>query len=187
MLEKQDKSQSFAKRGRPDIAFHVLLQVLGSPLNREGLLRMCVHTVENKLIEIDPSLRLPRNYDRFIGLLEQLYECKTVPPGESPLLRLRECELRRLVEESNASVTVAFSTTGKSLTMQEACSVILRADAPLVLVGGFAHAHFEQSTVQVADHMFSIDREPLDAWVVAARLIYEYERGIGLPQKRLES
>jgi len=185
MLESQHRSLSLLKRGRPDIAFHVLLQVLGSPLNREGLLKTYVHTVEDKVIQLDPSLRLPRNYDRFIGLLEQLYDRKSVPPDAPALLRLRECTLPRLVEESKASVVVAFSTIGKPATMKDACSKILLADEPVVLIGGFAHSHFQESTLRLATHIFSIDRESLDAWVVAARIIYEYECGIRLPEKRV--
>lgn len=185
-VEARDPSEDFLKRGRPDIAFHVLLQALGSPLNREELLRTYVHTVDDKVIDVDPQIRLPRNYDRFIGLLEQLYEKNSVPPGEQPLLRIRECTLQKLVRESGASAVVAFSTVGKPASAKEACSLMVETDSPTVLIGGFAHSHFSQSTVQLADHVFSIDKEPLDAWVVAARIIYEYECGIHLPQRRLQ-
>jgi len=61
--ERRDPSEDFLKRGRPDIAFHVLLSALGSPLNLEGLLRTYVHTIEDKVIEVDPQVRVPRNYD----------------------------------------------------------------------------------------------------------------------------
>jgi rRNA small subunit pseudouridine methyltransferase Nep1 len=180
-------SEGLAKRGRPDIAFHVLLQALGSPLNREGLLRTYIHTVDDNVIDIDPTLRPPRNYDRFIGILEQLYDQKSVPPDERPLLSIRQCTLPRLVEEVAASMTVAFSTAGKPASMKDACSSLVHARTPVVLIGGFARSHFKQSTSQLADHTFSVDKEPLDAWVVAARLIYEYECRIGLPERRLQA
>lgn len=186
-LEKEDEPKVIAKRGRPDIAFHVLLQVLGTPLNREGLLRTYIHTVDDKVIDIDPRLRPPRNYDRFIGLLEQLYDQKSVPRGEEPLMSIRQCTLPRLVEDVAGSVTVAFSTAGKPVSMEDACSPLVNASAPVVLVGGFAHSHFSESTVQLADHIFSVDKETLDAWVVAGRLIYEYECGIRLPERRLQA
>ena len=150
-------------------------------------MRTYVHTVEDKVIDVDPRIRLPRNYDRFVGLLEQLYEKKSVPPGEQPLLKIRECTLQKLIEESGASTVVAFSTLGKPATVKDACSLMVETDAPTVLVGGFAHSHFGQSTVQLANHVFSIDKEPLDAWVVAARIIYQYECGVQLPERRLLS
>jgi rRNA small subunit pseudouridine methyltransferase Nep1 len=185
--EGRDPSEDFLKRGRPDIAFHVLLQALGSPLNLEGLLRTYVHTVEDKVIDVDRHVRLPRNYDRYIGLLEQLYEKKNVPPGKQPLLSIREHTLPELVRELGASTVVAFSTAGKPASVKDACSPIIEAEAPTVLIGGFAHSHFEESTVQLANCVFSIDKEPLDAWVVAARVIYEYECGIRLIGRRLRA
>jgi len=185
--ETRDPSEKFLKRGRPDIVFHVLLQALGSPLNLEGLLRTYIHTIDDKVIEVDPRIRIPRNYDRFIGLLEQLYVENSIPPGEQSLLRLRECTLPRLIDELGASIVVAFSTLGKPASVKDACSRIADEHAPAVLIGGFAHSHFNQSTVQLANHVLSIDKEPLDAWVVAARIIYEYECGISLSEKRLKS
>jgi len=185
--EGRNPSETFLKRGRPDIAFHVLLQALGSPLSREGLMRTHVHTIDDNVIDLDPRVKLPRNYDRFIGLLEQLYEKKSVPPDEQPLLSIRKCTLPELVSESRVSTVVAFSTLGKPASVKDACVPIVEADAPGVLIGGFAHSHFNQSTTRLANHLFSIDKEPLDAWVVAARVIYEYEYGIHLPQKRLQA
>jgi rRNA small subunit pseudouridine methyltransferase Nep1 len=183
--EGKDPSGDFLKRGRPDITFHVLLQALGSPLNREGLLRTYVHTIEDSVIDVDSRVKLPRNYDRFIGLLEQLYEERSVPQGEQPLLSIRKCALPELVRESGVSTLVAFSTLGKPASVKDACVPIVEADAPAVLIGGFAHSHFSKSTTQLASHLFSIDRESLDAWVVAARVIYQYECGIHLPYRRL--
>jgi len=177
--------EDFLKRGRPDIVFHVLLQALGSPLNREGLLRTYVHTIDDNVIDVDSRVRLPRNYDRFIGLLEQLYEKKSVPPDEQPLLSIRKCTLAELVSESRVSTIVAFSTLGKPASVRDACVPIVEADAPGVFIGGFAHSHFSQSTTRLANHSFSIDKQPLDAWILAARVIYEYECGIHLPEKRL--
>ena len=185
--EAHDPSGKFLKRGRPDIVFHVLLQALGSPLNFEGLLRTYIHTIDDKVIDVDPRTRIPRNYDRFIGLLEQLYIENSVPPGEQSLLRIRKCSLPRLIDELGTSTVVAFSTLGKTASVKDACSLMAKGHAPAVLIGGFAHSHFSQSTLQLANHIFSIDKDPLDAWVVAARIIYEYECGINMPERRLKS
>jgi rRNA small subunit pseudouridine methyltransferase Nep1 len=185
--QTRDPSEKFLKRGRPDIVFHVLLQVLGSPLNLEGLLRTYVHTIDDNVIDIDPRTRIPRNYDRFIGRLEQLYVENSVPPGEQSLLRIRKCSLPMLIDELGTSTVVAFSTLGKTVSVKDACSLMTKEHAPAVLIGGFAHSHFSQSTLQLANHIFSIDKDPLDAWVVAARIIYEYECGINLSERRVKN
>ena len=82
-------------------------------------------------------------------------------------------------------MTLAFSTVGTLKSMRDACSYLLGTGRPVALIGGFAHSHFDHSTLQLADRVFSIDREGLDAWVVAARLVYEYESGLGLPEERI--
>ena len=74
------------KRGRPDIVFLSLLSLLESPLCKEGLLSVHLHLQDGKIIELDPEVRLPRNYDRFLGLFEQLLLSSRVPPKNKPLL-----------------------------------------------------------------------------------------------------
>ena len=46
-----------------------LLMLLDSPLNRAGLLQVYIHTERNVLIEVNPSTRIPRTFDRFCGLM----------------------------------------------------------------------------------------------------------------------
>jgi rRNA small subunit pseudouridine methyltransferase Nep1 len=66
---------------RPDIVHQVsfrdedllttkcLLNLLDSPLNRAGLLRVYIKTTNNILIEVNPSVRIPRTFKRFAGLM----------------------------------------------------------------------------------------------------------------------
>ncbi|MEM4548526.1 MAG: hypothetical protein QXP94_07425, partial [Thermofilaceae archaeon] len=75
------------KRGRPDIAHFCMLLALGSLLNRAGMLELYVHTYDGRMIGVSPHVRLPRNYNRFVGLVEQLLKEGRVPPNSaSPLL-----------------------------------------------------------------------------------------------------
>jgi rRNA small subunit pseudouridine methyltransferase Nep1 len=84
------------RQGRPDIIHLTLLGALGSPLNLEGLLRVYVHTYNNHIITFKPEIRLPRNFNRFIGLMEQLFEKRKVPP-EEVLMTLRGGSLEKLL------------------------------------------------------------------------------------------
>ncbi|MEM4586704.1 MAG: 16S rRNA methyltransferase, partial [Desulfurococcaceae archaeon] len=61
------------KRGRPDIVHVTLLEALESPLNRSGLLEIYIHTYGDYVLFIDPETRIPRNYNRFVGLIEQVF------------------------------------------------------------------------------------------------------------------
>jgi len=54
---------------RPDITHQCLLALLDSPLNKAGHLQVYIHTNQNVLIEINPSIRIPRTFRRFCGLM----------------------------------------------------------------------------------------------------------------------
>lgn len=172
------------KRGRPDIVHFCLLEALGSPLNREGLLRTFVHTCEDRVISVRPETRLPRNYDRFLGLVEQLYRLGRVPETGRALLEIRDEGLSKLVGEAGASRVVALSHAGVRSTVEDVMESVMGESDPLFLVGGFPAGNFAPATIRLADDVFSIDPETLDAWVVVSRIIYEYERAVGLPAKR---
>ncbi|MEM2248087.1 MAG: 16S rRNA methyltransferase [Candidatus Bathyarchaeia archaeon] len=174
------------KRGRPDIVHFSLLEALGSPLNREGLLRVYVHTINNYVISVSPEIRLPKNLNRFIGLIEDLFEHRVVPPKGKPLLSLEEKSLLALVSELKPTYTVIFDRPGKTRTFEETALILAKHERPLVIVGGFPHGEFSKETLDLADEIICVDPETLEAWIIVSRIIYEYERAILLPKRRLE-
>jgi len=173
------------KRGRPDIVHFALLEALGSPLNKEKLLQVHVHTINDHVIRVKPETRLPRNYNRFVGLMEQLFELGRIPPNGPALLKLEAKTLPQLLRDISPTQVVAFSRTGKPRTLEDVVSKLSREEKPAVIIGGFPHGHFFATTMQLADELVCIDEETLEAWTVTSRVIYEYERAISLPPKRL--
>jgi rRNA small subunit pseudouridine methyltransferase Nep1 len=173
------------KRGRPDITHFALLEALGSPLNKEGLLQTYIHTCKDYVITVNPATRLPRNYNRFIGLMEQLFSQGKVPSKGETLLKLEHKTLQTLLAEAEADYILAFSREGKPKTLQDAVSSLQAKRRPAVLVGGFPHGHLSEATIQLADEVVCVDPEMLEAWTVTSRVIYEYERSLSVPSKRL--
>ncbi len=173
------------KRGRPDITHFALLEAMGSPLNRERLLQIYVHTYNDYAITINPTTRLPRNYNRFIGLMEQLFQLGKVPSEGVSLLTLEPKTLPQLVSEIEADYILAFSREGKRNPLPEAVSTLQAKRRPAVIIGGFPHGHFSETTIQLADQVVCVDSEMLESWTVISRVIYEYERGLSLTRKRL--
>lgn len=173
------------KRGRPDIVHFALLEALGSPLNKEHLLQVCVHTINNYVVSVNPEVRLPKNYNRFVGLFEQLFQRGTIPPTGPTLLRLERKTLSQLLQEIETDYVVAFSTKGSPKTLEQAASSLQTKERPTVIIGGFPHGHFSETTVKLADEIVCIDPEMLEAWTLTSRVIYEYERAVSLPKKRL--
>jgi len=180
------KLKESEKRGRPDIVHFALLEALGSPLNKEGLLRVYVHTINDYVITVNPQARLPRNYNRFAGLLEQLFELGRVPSAGQALLELERKTLPQLLDETETDYVIAFSRKGAPNTLEEAISRLSEKPRPAVIIGGFPHGRFSEKTVRLASEVVRIDSEMLETWTLTSRVIYEYERAVSLPRKRLK-
>jgi len=176
------------KRGRPDIVHFALLEALGSPLNKEGLLQVYVHTLNDYVILVNSETRLPRNYDRFVSLMEQLFERGRIPPQEAkkPLLALKHQTLTQLIRKVEPSALLALSRLGKPQPLELAISGLAKKNKPAILVGGFPRGHFSEATLKLADEVTCIDSEMLETWTVVSRVVYEFERVLSLPKKRIE-
>lgn len=162
------------RRGRPDITHFCLLEALGSPLNLGGSLCTMVHTREDKVITIDASTRLPRNYERFKGLLAAL-----LSEGGQELLSVRDCTLHSLIGSLGGRV-FAFSANGRLLRLHGAFDAELAGTGSgtgniTLVVGGFPKGHLSGF-----DTLYSIYPKSLDAWVVVSRLLAECERTLGI-------
>lgn len=174
------------KMGRPDIVHITLLQTLETPLNWEGHLRIFVHTQDDYVISINPKVRLPKNYVRFVGLIEQLFAEGQVPRKGEPLLKIEKMPLRQLVRRSEPTKVLGFSTLGRPALLLDVAHYASGIKNPMVFVGGFPSGHFTEATRQLVNEMFRVDPRSLDAWIVAGRFVYDFERSIGLARNPLK-
>ncbi|OYT51670.1 MAG: 16S rRNA methyltransferase [Desulfurococcales archaeon ex4484_204] len=164
------------KRGRPDIVHVVLLEALSSPLNIEGRLHIYIHTISDYVIRINPLTRVPRNYNRFIGLMEQLLKEGRVPPNsEEPLMTAVSMSFTSLIEELGVEGVIALSERGELARLSDICVKALDEGLPVV-VGGFPHGDFNEEVLAHAKYVYSIYPKPLDAWVVVSRIISTCEK-----------
>lgn len=164
------------RRGRPDIVHFFLLLSLESLLNRKGFLRTFVHTRNNELIVVDPSTRLPKNYPRFIGLMESLFVDRAVPPRGVPLLKLSEgYSFKRCLEEIAHSEVVVLSEQGTRAKLSQRFQG--KKDL-LCVIGGFPRGDFRSDVYSGADDVISVFDEPLTAWTVTSELIVNYENAL---------
>ncbi|MGA2461408.1 MAG: 16S rRNA methyltransferase [Candidatus Bathyarchaeia archaeon] len=172
--------------GRPDIVHTSLLQVLETPLNWEGKLRVFVHTQDDQVISINPEIRLPKNYTRFVGLIEQLFSEGQVPKTGEALLSVEKMPLHGLLKKLNPSKIIAFSILGKPALMREVADSVCKLREPLAMIGGFPRGHFTESTRKQSQALVSVDPQSLDAWVVAGRFVYDFEWSLGLAEDRIK-
>lgn len=176
------RSFSPEKMGRPDIVHTTLLQVLDTPLNWEGHLRVHVHTQDDYVISVNPKIRLPKNYVRFVGLIEQLFKEKQVPKNGEPLLTIEKSTLPALIVSLKPSSVIGLSTLGKPDNLRSISDRLAKQESPVVVIGAFPRGHFTERTRRCLDEMLSVDPKSLDASIVAGRLVYEFEWSIGVAQ-----
>jgi len=172
---------SSSKRGRPDIVHGALLLVQNSSLNRAGLLRMYIHTINDLVITVDPRMRPPRNYNNFIGLMMQLMSHGRVPPWGEPLMVVMNGGLRRIIELENPSrVYLLDDVRGAGMGMDDFVYSVVNEDNPMVMVGGFPHGEFSVATYSVASDVVKLGNTIMDtAWVLCRIItLIEYTLGI---------
>jgi rRNA small subunit pseudouridine methyltransferase Nep1 len=184
-LRRSNRSFPPEKMGRPDIVHTSLLQVLETPLNWEKQLRVLVHTQDDWVITINPKVRLPKNYTRFVGLIEQLFGAGQVPETGESLLTVQKQTLQDLLLKLKPSKIIAFSILGKPAIMREVADSICRLEEPLAMIGGFPRGHFTEPTSKLAEDLVKVDHQSLDAWVVAGRFVYDFEWSLGLSKQRI--
>lgn len=160
------------KRGRPDLVHVTLLSITGTPLYSDGSVKVYVHTYKDEVLEFQEKTRVPKSYFRFRGLVEQAL---TERP-RSGLVRVRESSFKRLVKELGSDSVIGLSTQGRRASMDELSAIIGAARKPSVVIGGFAVGHFSPGTLEAMDELIRIHDKPLEAHVVAARVLYEVER-----------
>ncbi len=157
------------RRGRPDIVHFFLMNAQESILNREGKLRVYVHTRNNDVVFISPETRLPKSYPRFVGLMENLFHNGAVPNAEEPLLYLEKMSLKSLVD-SIGKPAIVLSEKG---ARKNVWNYNIPEDIT-VIIGGFPSGDF-LSNVSFADEIISIHDSTLMAWVAAYEIISRYE------------
>jgi rRNA small subunit pseudouridine methyltransferase Nep1 len=161
------------KRGRPDLVHQALLSVTCTPLYLEGNVRVFVHTCGDLVLELEKGTRLPKNYIRFRGLVEKVLAER---PREG-LVRVFPASMRELVRMTvSPDVVFGLSVRGERTKLEALGGSVAASRNPCIVIGGFPHGHFSKPTSEVIDRLLRIHERPLEAHVVAARVVYEVEK-----------
>jgi rRNA small subunit pseudouridine methyltransferase Nep1 len=138
LLEKKEK------RGRPDIIHLCLLSVFDSPLNPN----VYVHTVDGKIIKFS-DVRLPRNYNRFVGLMEKLLKEGKIRANGKTLIEIENLDLQTLLKRVNPKLTILM-TEGGSLKWPTP------KDKTAILIGAFPHGDFDGEVIKILEEFNAI-------------------------------
>ena len=189
-MTKLDQSD---RRGRPDIIFHSLVTLLETPLCKEGLLQIYMHLQDGRVIEINPNVRLPRNYDRFVGLIEQLLIFGRVPSEGESLLQVSKLTLSSLLSKLkgvHSDTKTILAVEGGEKTGIQGFRDLLPddSDVPVVVgIGAFPHGDISVEKKQLFDTHLELDKEVMMAWHVCAEVLWIYSERIEVIRRRYSS
>ncbi|MDQ4100914.1 MAG: ribosome biogenesis protein [Thermoproteota archaeon] len=165
------------KRGRPDIIHFSLMEALATPLFMKTKLKVYVHTINDKIITIADNLRIPKSYFRFERLMANLFRDRIIKSNEgSVLLEMSDGTFADLVSLIKPNMIIGLSTVGVQSNAQKVAENARGLDHSCVVVGGFAKGHFSENVTRCLGPTYSISSMGLEAHVVIARVLYEYEK-----------
>ncbi|MFX1410460.1 MAG: 16S rRNA methyltransferase [Promethearchaeota archaeon] len=169
------KLKNSEKRGRPDITHLCLLNALGSPLNKTRNLKIFFHTINNKIFEVNPEVRIARNFNRFKGLMAKLLINGTIEIEFSKLISSFNGGLKELINTFEFPEIFLFSTKGKLMTNYQDLFSEDLAKNYIAIIGGFQKSNFSKEILSLSNNVISISQYRLDAWVVINKIISYYE------------
>jgi rRNA small subunit pseudouridine methyltransferase Nep1 len=171
---------------RPDILHQELLALLDSPLNKSGMLKVYVQTKRRVLIDVHPSIRIPRTYKRFAGLMTQLLHKLKIKAGSESTTLLKV--IKNPVSQYLPAGTrcYGFSCQG-TLYRPMALARAVLPDRPTpdqpptcFVVGAMATGHVTIDDHPYMEQMISISEYPLSGAAALSRLTGAAEEWWGI-------
>jgi rRNA small subunit pseudouridine methyltransferase Nep1 len=175
---------------RPDILHQELLAMLDSPLNKAGLLRVYIATTKNVLIQVHPSIRIPRTYKRFAGLMVQLLHKMKIKASNDSTTLLKVIKNPFSSHLPPGTRCYGFSCEGtlyspialaKSILPIEPNTSKAAAHPPTCFViGAMSTGHITIQDHPYIEKMISISSYPLSGAAAASRLMSGIEHHWGI-------
>mmetsp|Transcript_19402 Transcript_19402/g.37160 ORF Transcript_19402/g.37160 Transcript_19402/m.37160 type:complete len:222 (+) Transcript_19402:58-723(+) len=159
---------------RPDILHQALLSILDSPLNKAGRVKaIYVSTTKNVLFSVNPSIRIPRTFRRFCGLMVQLLQKLSIRSSNGPDKLLKVIKQPVTLHLPAGCVRVGFSRSAPQVVaLPKFVDELDKDSTTLFVVGAFAHGKVDVSYV---DKMISISEYPLSAACCISRICHSLE------------
>ena len=162
------------KRGRPDIVHFALLSCFGSILARDHRLNVIIHTYNDEILHLHPDIRLPKNIERFNGLMLQLFKEKQIPPdSQEPLMTISKSSLSDFVTElrDKHDLIIEFSVKGEQKSSSEYSEIIHNAINPLLIFGAYPKGEIKGLPDDLVDRKIAIYEEGLDLFAVISQIL----------------
>ncbi|KAJ7062918.1 nucleolar essential protein 1 [Mycena amicta] len=174
LLNCDDHQGILAKTGRdiadarPDITHQCLLTLLDSPLNKAGLLQVYIHTAKGVLIEVNPSVRIPRTFKRFSGLMVQLLHKLSIRGVNGPEKLLKVVRNPVIDHLPPNTIKLTLSGDAPTIRLSSYLTSLPTTHSIAVFVGAMARGRDDFADAYV-DEKISISEYALSASVACGK------------------
>lgn len=176
LLRKMGRDISEA---RPDITHQCLLTLLDSPINKAGKLQVYIHTAKGVLIEVNPSVRIPRTFKRFSGLMVQLLHNLSIRSvnSEEKLLKVIKNPVTDHLPPNCKKVTLSFDAP--LVRVQDYVKKLDDNESICVFVGSMARGQ-DNFADEFVDEKIGLSDYPLSASVACSKFCHGCEDAWGI-------
>ncbi|KAK4992834.1 18S rRNA pseudouridine methyltransferase [Elasticomyces elasticus] len=159
---------------RPDITHQCLLTLLDSPVNKAGKLQIYIHTAKGVLIEVSPTVRIPRTFKRFAGLMVQLLHRLSIrsTTSQEKLLKVIKNPITDHLPPNCRKVTLSFDA--EVVRVRDYIQGLRPKESICVFVGAMAKGN-DDFADQYKDDAISISNYSLSASVACSKFCHAAE------------
>ncbi|KAI1406338.1 Alpha/beta knot methyltransferase [Hypoxylon fuscum] len=159
---------------RPDITHQCLLTLLDSPINKAGRLQIYIQTAKGVLIEVSPTVRIPRTFKRFAGLMVQLLHRLSIRSTNSQekLLRVIQNPITDHLPPNCRKVTLSFDE--ETVRVRDYIQALGPKESICVFVGAMAKGA-DNFADEYVDEKISISQYSLSASVACSKFCHAAE------------
>jgi len=159
---------------RPDITHQCLLTLLDSPINKAGKLQIYIHTAKGVLISVSPTVRIPRTFKRFAGLMVQLLHRMSIRSVNSneKLLQVIKNPISDHLPPNCQKITLSFDAP--LVRVREYVEALDPDKSICVFVGAMAKGE-DTFADQYVDEKIAISNYSLSASVACSKFCHAAE------------
>nr|AAZ75671.1 hypothetical protein [Sclerotinia sclerotiorum] len=153
---------------RPDITHQ------DSPINKAGRLQIYIHTAKGVLIEVSPTVRIPRTFKRFAGLMVQLLHRLSIRSvnSQEKLLRVIANPITDHLPPNCRKVTLSFES--ELVRVRDYVETLKPKESICVFVGAMAKGT-DNFADDLVDEKISISNYSLSASVACSKFCHAAE------------
>ncbi|CCK70708.1 18S rRNA pseudouridine methyltransferase KNAG_0F00380 [Huiozyma naganishii CBS 8797] len=176
ILKKMGRDISEA---RPDITHQCLLTLLDSPINKAGKLQVYIQTSKGVLVEVNPTVRIPRTFKRFSGLMVQLLHKLSIRSvnSEEKLLKVIKNPITDHLPTKCRKITLSFDAP--VIRVQNYIAKLDPEESVCVFVGSMARGP-DNFADEYVDEKVGLSNYPLSASVACSKFCHGAEDAWGI-------